>query len=72
MKHFDIVDHDLLIRFLEHEILEKSKKESVWAFRNGANLIMIILKYKKLLRNKSLNKSNCLEMMFIEMREASR
>lgn len=71
VKHFDIEDTDLLIGMIQKVFSDKLKSSKDMAeIESLFKKIKVLYKYKYQLKNKSINKSNALEMMFVEMREA--
>ena len=65
INHFDDYDLDLVITMLLHKYSEKMRSGS----RKVLDQIRVIYKYKQQFKNKSVNKNNAMEMMFVELRE---
>lgn len=70
LKHFEGFDKDLIISTLLYKFTEQLKQphgiEQQWKILNQ---VKVIFKYKNQLKNKSINKDNAMEMMFVELRE---
>lgn len=70
LKHFEGFDYDLIISTILYRLTEGMKKAQ--EVRNKIRLrdqVQVIYKYKDQLKNKSINKDNSMEMMFVELRE---
>lgn len=72
-KYFDGIDIDLVFSVFMWAYLKRLKNQ---VRQHGKSFIIrqinVIYKYKRLMENKSINKQNALEMMFVELREATK
>jgi hypothetical protein len=72
LKHFHETQHEFIIPMLLHLYGEELKEDnSSNELQYLCKMIQVVYKYKGLMKNKSVNKVNLLEMMFIEMRETA-
>lgn len=71
VKHFEIDDAGLLIEMMLKVYRDKLKSsKDLKNIETLFNQIKVVYQYKHQLKSKSINKTNALEMMFVEMRDA--